>query len=673
MFSKPLVLSCALALSSAAAAQTVQQQVAVTTRSNSPIGDTAKTSYHLDAIALKAYPAITLDEALRQHAGFELFRRASSRIANPTSEGVSLRGLGSTAASRTLVLLDGAPLNDPFGGWVHWDEIPLDAINSITLVTGGGSDLYGSSALGGVIDIDPTPVAAPHLNLSVAGGAQDTSNLAALATYRKKGIDMLFSAESLRTAGYIITDPALTGTVDTPANVRSQAYRTEIGRRERVSKRVFLTGNLLNEDHANGTPLQTNATRLWRYLAGYDAPDTKLATGRVRLFASQEGYRQSFSSIATKRNSEFLTRLQRVHTQELGATADSTLHLKHLAAVVGTDVRDIRGEDSETPISKGLSNGLQAVTARQRFLGAFGELLGERGPWSGAVSLRADRASNFDTRQTTATLTTNTQTAPPNRTEVILSPRAGIVRTLGPHVSLHGSGFRAFRAPTMNELYRTGQVGQEITKPNAALLSERATGYEVGSTFTSANANLNATYFWTIINRPISAVLISQTATTIINQRQNLGQIRSRGIEVALQLFPARPISATVGYQFADATVTKFSAQPKLVGNRIPQVPRNSATAQIHGASERLGQLTLAMRVGGTAFDDANNQFPLSSFVSLDLSGSRALSRRVDVFFQMQNLTNQRPQVARTPLLTLGSPVFGEAGLRFHLGKQNTP
>ena len=673
MNSNSLILTCIVLLSAVASAQTVQQQVTVTTRSNSPIGDTAKTSYQLDSEALKFYPAVTLDEALRQHAGFELFRRASSRIANPTSEGISLRGLGSTAASRSLVLLDGAPLNDPFGGWVHWDEIPRDAIRSITLVTGGGSDLYGSSALGGVIDIDPTPIAAPHLDLTAAGGAQDTSNVATLATWRGKGIDTLFSGESLRTAGYIITDPTLAGAVDTPANVRSQAYRTEIGRRSHDSRRVFLTGNLLNEDHGNGTPLQTNATRLWRYLAGYDAPDTKLATGRARIFASQEGYRQSFSSIATNRNSEFLTRLQRVHTQELGATADSTFHFKRLAAVVGTDVRDIRGEDSETPISQGRPDGLQAVTARQRFIGAFGELLGERGPWSGAVSLRADRASNFDTHQTVATLKSATLTAPANRSEVILSPRAGVVRTLGPHLNVHGSGFRAFRAPSMNELYRTGQVGQEITQANAALLSERATGYEVGSAFSSSLVNLQATYFWTVINRPVSAVLVSQTATTITNQRQNLGQIRSRGVEAALQLFPTRPISATVGYQFADATVTRFSTQPKLVGNRIPQVPRNSATAQLHATSERLGQVTVAMRVGGTAFDDANNQFPLASFVSLDVSGSRALNHHLDVYFQVQNLTNQRPQVARTPLLTLGSPMFGEAGLRIHLNRQNTP
>ena len=652
------------------AVPSVQQQVSVTaSRSPSPVGETARTEYELSGEELNAYPAVALDQALRQHAGFELFRRASSRIANPTSEGISLRGLGSTAASRTLVLLDGAPLNDPFGGWIHWDEVPTEAIQSVTLVTGGGSDLYGSSALGGVIDVTPAVPKQTSMELWGAGGSQPTSDVGALSGFGSRRIEGLVAVESVRTAGYLLPDPALLGTVDTPANVRSQSYRTELGRRNLAARRVFLTGNLLNEDHANGTPLQTNATRLWRYLGGYESPESTRANGRMRVFGSQEGYRQSFSSISASRKSEALTRLQRVHTQEVGGTADGALHWEHLTAVAGADLRDIRGEDNETPISKGLPNGLQGVTARQRFTGGFGEVLGQFRGWSGAGSLRVDGSSNLDTRQVVATATTGTETLQPNRTEILLSPRVGLIRALGTKGTVHASAFRAFRAPSMNELYRTGQVGQETTLANPALQSERATGYEVGTDFKTHQATVQATYFWTEINRPVSAVLISQTATTITNQRQNLGQIRSRGLELAAHLFSARAFSGTVGYQFAQATVTKFSSQPALVGNWIPQVPRNSFTAQLRGDSKKFGQLTLAARAGGQAFDDANNQFPLAGFFSLDLSGARSINSKLTVTFQVQNLTNQRPQVSRTPILTLGSPIFAEAGLRLRIGK----
>ncbi len=649
-----------------------QDQITVTaTRSSSDIGQTAKTAYTLDSAAIHNYPALTLDEALRQHAGFELFRRATSRIANPTSEGISLRGLGSTAASRTLVLLDNAPLNDPFGGWIHWSEQPSPTIRAVTLVTGGGSDLYGSSALGGVIDVLPTaipPSAHSIVDLSALGGAQSTSDVTALAVRTFHPLAALAAAESLRTAGYIVTAPTLAGPVDTPANVLSQSYRTELGRRAFAANRLFVTGNLLNESRPNGTPLQTNATRLWRYLAAYDLPETARASARARLFGSHEGYRQSFSAIAANRASETLTRLQRVHTQELGASGDATFRLGPTAAVFGADARDLRASDNETPIAAGQPNGLQDVTARQRFLGAFGELLAAHNAWSAAASLRADRASSLDIRQTT----NSTQSTPPNRTEIVLSPRLGLARAIGANASLHASAFRAFRTPTMNELYRTGQVGQEITLANAALASERATGYELGAQLTPARrlpATLQATYFWTEINRPVSAVLLSQTATTITNQRQNLGQIRSRGLELAAVFRSKGPLSATLGYQFADSTVTRFSAQPALVGNWIPQVPRQSFTVQFRAATPRLGELTLSARASGRAFDDANNQYPLNGFVAIDASGTHAFNSHISVFFLAQNLTDRRPQVSRTPVLTLGSPIFAQAGLRLHLGR----
>ena len=91
-----------------------------------PLGvlESPVTSRILSEAALSSTPAITLDEKLRQLPGVELYRRSSSLVANPSSQGLSLRGLGSTSASRTLITEDDVPLNDPFAGWIHWQEQP---------------------------------------------------------------------------------------------------------------------------------------------------------------------------------------------------------------------------------------------------------------------------------------------------------------------------------------------------------------------------------------------------------------------------------------------------------------------------------------------------------------------------------------------------------------------
>jgi outer membrane receptor protein involved in Fe transport len=646
----------------------VAQQITVTaTRSSLDLSATANTLYALNSDELHAYPALALDDQLRQQAGFELFRRSSSRVQNPTSQGISLRGLGSTAASRSLVLQDGVPMNDPFGGWIHWDEIPTEAVDAVTIATGGGSDLYGSSALGGVIDLVPIRPSTALFDASAIRGAQDTSFVGLRDDLGTPHYRQLLAADAFRTAGYVPTTPSLAGPVDVPANVHYQSARSESDRIFTNSNRAFLIGNLLNEAHGNGTPLTTNGTRLWRYIAGDQWSAASKASGRVRLFGSDEAYRQSFSSINTARTAETLTRLQHVRTQELGASTDAAFALSPIAFVGGADVRDIRATDNETPITSGLPSGVADTSTRQRFIGGFGEALASAHSGlfrntSAALSLRLDSASNLDTRTITQPSSIPQPTLTPDRNEFIASPRLGMVRQISSLATIHASVFRAFRTPTMNELYRTGQVGAQITRANAQLQSERATGWEAGTTFNTNPVAISATYFWTEINRPVSTVLLS----TNLYMRQNLGQIVSRGTELHLDLYQHKLISASLGYQYSHAIVTRFSAQPTLIGNWIPEVPRQNFTAQLRAAQPRFGELTLAARASGHAWDDSANTYLLNAFFQLDLFARHDFGRHWSASLILNNVLNQRPDVARTPILTVGSPFLAQGGLAFH-------
>ena len=200
---------------------------------------TANTTATLSVNDLTQYPALTLDERLRQHAGFELFRRSSTWVANPTSEGISLRGLGSTAASRTLVLSSGVPLNDPFGGWIHWTEFAPETVEAVALASGGGSDLYGSSALGGVIDVIPAVPTETLFEADLGGASEDTTNFSGRADARQHEFHELVAAQSLRTDGYITTAPPVRGKVDIPSNVHFENGRVELDRAASPGSREF--------------------------------------------------------------------------------------------------------------------------------------------------------------------------------------------------------------------------------------------------------------------------------------------------------------------------------------------------------------------------------------------------------------------------------------------------
>src|SRR3990172_4469538 len=151
------------------------EEVNVTsTRSDAPRSDPNGTVTVLSSEVLLTSAPITIDDALKAVPGFTLFRRTSSRSANPTAQGVSLRGLGGTGASRSLVLSDGVPLNDAFGGWVYWDRVPHAAIDRVEVLRGSSPDLYGAVAErqdAGIAPRGPADLPAGSMHRSVLASA----------------------------------------------------------------------------------------------------------------------------------------------------------------------------------------------------------------------------------------------------------------------------------------------------------------------------------------------------------------------------------------------------------------------------------------------------------------------------------------------------------------------
>lgn len=682
----------------------VQQSVTVTAgRGLVNVTDQATSVTVLDGTQLLAQPGLTLDDRLRQVAGFQLYRRTSSWTANPTTEGVSLRGLGSTAASRTLVESDEVPLNDPFGGWIHWNEIPQLAIQDVVVERGGAADLYGSSAIGGVIAVEPVIAAGDRVHVAAdALGATENSGNGDLLVTGPLGIlgDGLLAGSGLTTGGYVATAPAFRGAVDVPSNVAQENGRVEWrrgfggGASQRslpsgtttntatasssgdVTGSAFLRGNVLNEARQNGTPAQTNGTRLWRYVGGGDV-DAGANHAALRVFGDRETYRQTFSSIAANRNSEALTRTQRVPLDEFGFSATGSRGFgRGVTGGLGLDLRDVRATDAETPVSRGAPGATTAISAHQRDVGGYAEAVWQRGGWSAAGSVRVDSFRTFDGRSVTGAAAA---VAEPEVSELVASPHLGVVRHLPGGLALTANAFRAFRGPTMNELYRTGQVGQQTTLANPSLLSERATGFEFGGEFADLRVrgrdvgHVRASYFWTEVNRPVSTVLLSQTATAQTLQRQNLGQIRSRGLSLEGGTRRWHGLDATAGYQLAVATVTRFDSasplQANLAGNWIPEVPRNLQTAAVNWTEPRVLTLHVFESYTGRTFDDSANQFLLHPYARFDVSAERTLWRGLGVYAGAQNVLNRAIEAGRTPVLTLAAPRLVEGGLRWQMGR----
>ena len=574
-------------------AQTTDTITVTATRTETRLTDTPSSVVVLKSKDLEN--AATVDDALRQVPGFTLFRRTGSRTANPTSQGVSLRGLGASGASRAVVLDDGIPLNDPFGGWVYWGRVPRVALDRVEVLRGGASDLYGSGAMGGVVQFirrrDDKA-----FTVDVSAGTEETGTAGLFFAMPHVQV----AADWLTTNGYILVPRDQRGAVDTEANARHTLLDVTFD-----GGPLFLRASRYDESRNNGTPLQINDTLTRQLAAGFDR-----GAASVRAYASRQDYHQTFSAIAADRNSERLTVDQRVPSRAAGGSAQWSHPIgMHHAFLAGVEYRDVHGVSDEITATAHTRSG-----GTQQIAGAFVEdIIAATEKLSFTAVLRVDSWRGH---------------------ESATSPRLSVLYHATGDLSLTASAYRAFRAPTLNELYRSFRVGNVVTLANPDLTPEHLEAFEAGARWRW----LRGTLFSMTTRDATANITLSTTPALITRQRRNFGTARSRGAELEGEWTLPKSMKLSAGYLFTDTDVE---------GRRVPQVARNQATLQWSYAA----LAGVQTRWSSSQFEDDLNQFPLRAYIVTDLFVTRGMFT-----LSAENIFNRRVEAGATPVITLGQP-----------------
>jgi outer membrane receptor protein involved in Fe transport len=628
--------------------------------------------YDISAEEIELSGSMALDDVLRQVPGFSTFRRSSSLFANPTSQGISLRGVGASATSRSTVLLDGIPLNDPFGGWVYWARVPQEAVETMEVVNGGASDLYGGGALGGVVNLRTKTPEEAYASGELSYGSMSTPDFSFAAGTPIGKWSLSGAGQAYQTLGYISVSPDQRGPVDTELGSGVLSGMLEASRSIGERGRFFVRASDFGDSSKNGTPLQKNDTTIPEVDLGADWSSTEAGNFSARLYGSRELYHQTFSSIAANRDSESLTDVQRNPSQQVGfvGTWSRLIEEKHKVSA-GVEALSVRGHSEEENYHLGVETALVDAGGRQHTFGVFAQdaFLFARG-WLLTFGGRVDTWNNNTGYQNKTplpggTLVTSTF---PDRTETAFSPRVSLLKNLSHGTALNASVYRAFRAPTLNELYRNFRVGNVLTLANPALTGEHLTGGEAGVSqlLWENRVTLRGNFFWSDISDPVANVTLTSTPALITRQKENLGVTQARGFELSGAVQVTRRLRVTAGYLFVNSTVVRYAANPALQGNFLPQVPQNqfSFQASYTGKNWDAG---IQGRFLGNEFDDDQNLLPLGRAFSLDAEVSRKLGKRSSIFFAVQNLTDDRFYTAATPVFTEGPPIFVRGGVRFTL------
>jgi outer membrane receptor protein involved in Fe transport len=651
----------------------VHEEVVVTAnRTETRLEETPASIVSLSKEEIQTNASPVVDDVLRQTVGFSLFRRSNSRNANPTTQGASFRGIGSSGASRSLVLLEGVPLNDPFGGWILWNRVPTIAIERVEVLRGGASSLYGSSALSGAINIIPRKSADKFtFSAEVFGGLQKTLSAATFFGFKQKDWTFDFIASNFQTKGYIAIDEAQRGLVDQFSGSKNSNLSGRIEHDFQMIGKVFIKPSYFGEVRSNGTGLQTNRTHLKQLVLGgeinFSNPKSQIPNPKLNWFfyGGTQVYDQMFSTVANDRNSESLNRIQRVPSQNLGFSSQFSATVKNQTFLIGFETKEVRGASNEIAFANNRATSLIGSGGREKTYSVYFQDFAKIGKIVLVGNLRFDDWRNLRALSATKTLSTNLTAATifPDRNEQSLSPQVSILYQLPQNFSLFASASRSFRAPSLNELYRAFRVGNVLTLANENLKAEKADNFESGVSYSKQNIYMRGNFFWTEVSNPVSNVTLSQTPSLITRQRQNIGRTRSWGMEIESES-RWKDFAFSIGYLLADSRVAEFPANQVLENLRVPQVSRHQLTFQTRYA-RNTWSFALQGRAAGKQFDDDLNTFELEPYFQLDAFASKNFKENLQLFIGIENIFNARYSVGKTPIRTVNSPFNLRVGFRW--------
>jgi vitamin B12 transporter len=641
-------------------------------------GDRAYDIVTIERDRIEANASNRLESILADVAGLQQFRRSDSRSANPTSQGISLRGIGGNASSRALLILDGVPQADPFGGWVAFPAYASGRLGRIRVTRGGGSGYQGPGALTGTVELESaTPDHLTPFQGSVAYGSRDSVDAqGSAALVRGSGFATLSGAYA-RGDGFTPTVEESRGIVDRPAPYEqaSGALRTVVGLGAKTE--LQMNASAFTDKRDRGSDFTDNksegADASIRLIGRGNWAYSALAYLQTRAFAS------SFNSIDAARTTAIQS-LNQYNTPAtgLGGRIEILPPLgESITLRLGADIRDVTGKTQElytfvsaAPTRRREAGGSTTTTGvfadGSLVAGDFTFSLGGRVDWwkiddgylserplAGGAALTDLRYANRDGSETTG--------------------RAGIAYQPIHAITVRAAGYRGWRLPTLNELYRPFRVGNDATAANALLSPERLTGVEGGVTLTPApGVNIAATYFYNRLKDAIANVTTTNPTQVLpgvatYRVRQNLDAIRAHGFELDASYRPG-PFGVQASWSHTNSTVEGSGITAALDGLQPAQTPRDQVSGTVDWRHDAAA-LSLTVRHIGQQYDDDQNTRVLAPATTLDAYAALPIMRSLVAELRGENLFDERVEagISGANIVERATPRTIWVGLRYGL------
>ncbi|HVY22748.1 MAG TPA: TonB-dependent receptor [Steroidobacteraceae bacterium] len=558
--------------------------VVTASRVAQPVSDVIGSVTVIDRDDIKQRQAQSLQDLLRGEAGIDIYNNGGPGKAS----GMYMRGANT---DQTLILVDGQRLGSATDGTTAIQFIPVDQIERIEIVRGSRSSLYGSDAIGGVIQIFTRK--SNGVNAAAGYGYHDTQNYSAGAGYKQNGWQFNVNGNYLQSnginscAGSPLIFSAGCGTNEPD----DDGYRNLSG---------TLNFGYVNDD----TDVEFNSL----YARGFTAYDGTFvnetrfteSTSGMKLQTRMAGNVGAVLSagVTQDRQSDYENSvyMSRFNTNKQQASLQSNWQIDSSQSLTaGIDyLKDTI--DSDT----------QYTATSRRNTGEFAEYMLKQDSAELNASVRNDDNEQFGS----------------NRTGSL-----GLKWwTRNKDLSFNAGWSKAFHAPSFNDLYYPGYS-------NPDLLPEISRSTELGISATSASLTWSLQAYETNVDHLIA----------LNNQYLpfNIGQARLRGIEFTLNK-TWKQWNTAITYTLQDP---RSRASDDNFNHILPRRTRQAGRFNLGYTSGKL-QIFGMLNIIGPRFDDLANSYRLGGYTTLDINASWNFTKTFSAQLKFGNVFNRQYESA---------------------------
>lgn len=665
----------------------IPETVITATRTRKNINELPASARLITAEQIKDMPSAAIDDLLRTEAGINVDRKNGIFSKNAS---VNMRGLNSSA--RTLVMLDGVPMNKADGGGVNWNRVNTESVERIEVIKGPGSAMYGGNAMGGVINIITKDIQAePAGSIKVSVGSCNTQAAQAWLSGRIKKLPKLgWSINSFyrRGDGYIIAPQESRDSTDVKTYLWEYNVGAKMAYNLNDSSRIEIGYNYFDDKTGDGIRVYDPEGGYYKYRTNHAYATYHGYIGKTQITANAymqlENYMNQKEQLKTEKTppyaiTQYVLYLTDSHRNDggiwLSATTKAGANHKFTYGadirLSGADASDIYFTSTDTINNKGKMNAF-AVFVQDEFSMLNNRLKIVAGARADAVFF-SDAAFTISAPSVTNSYMMEYTGNYKDKNWLAISPKIGARYDLSHSNSIYINYAAGFRPGTLDDMCRSGSISKGFKMANPELEPEHLNNFEAGGSFViNKYLRFEPSVYYSIGNQfqyfvGTGDTVYSTSSPKAILKRENVSKAAVTGAEATMHINPIKSLDLTLSYAYNHSVIKSFDTirfvAKDLSGKFLMEVPNNRFTAMLNWKNKYFNSM-LVYEYTGTLYTDDENLIEMPAYYRLDAKISHVFARHYSLSLTIQNLTNNI-YTDNKGNLGISRFIIVEAGYRF--------